>query len=62
VGEAGGEKRVVIEVRVLAYTFPAICIVMGALLLSAGQSKEGVGLITVGAAFQALYLALRYRH
>jgi len=50
-----------VDIKVLAYNFPAICIVMGVLLLFGGKTGEGGGLITVGAFFQALYLAVRYR-
>jgi hypothetical protein len=56
-----------IDIKVIAYTFPAICIVMGALLLIYGQyvhSSElttwGGNLIIIGATLQAFYLFLRY--
>jgi hypothetical protein len=56
-----------INIRVLAYTFPAICIVMGVILLIAGQQMNspelrtwGGNLIIIGAVLQALYLILRY--
>jgi len=56
-----------IDIKVIAYTFPAICIVMGALLLIAGQQLKsselttwGGNLIIIGAALQALYLLLKY--
>jgi hypothetical protein len=51
-----------VDIKVLAYNFPAICIVTGVLLLFAGKSGEGGGLITIGAIFQALYLAVRYKN
>jgi hypothetical protein len=57
----------VLDIKVLAYTFPAICIVMGALLLVGGSqwhSPEmttwGGNLIIIGAALQAFYLFLRF--
>ncbi len=50
-----------VSVKVLAYTFPTVCIVMGVLLLFSDKSAEGGGLIALGALFQGLYLAVRYR-
>ena len=50
------------DIKVIADTFPAICVVMGVLLLFSGKSGEGGGLIAVGALFQALYLAVRYKN
>jgi hypothetical protein len=56
-----------IDIKVLAYTFPAICIVMGVILLITGQQMNsselrtwGGNLIIIGAVLQALYLILRY--
>lgn len=56
-----------LDIKVFAYTFPAICIVMGALLLFGGSqmvSSEmttwGGNLIIIGAALQAFYLFLRF--
>jgi hypothetical protein len=56
-----------IDIKVFAYTFPAICIVMGALLLMYGQQVHGSeltswggNLIIIGAALQAFYLFLRF--
>jgi hypothetical protein len=50
-----------VSVKVLAYTFPTVCIVMGVLLLLGNRSAEGGGLIAIGALFQGLYLVARYR-
>jgi len=56
-----------LNIKVLAYTVPAICIVMGAILLVAGVqmgSSElrtwGGNLIMGGIGLQILYLFLRY--
>jgi hypothetical protein len=51
-----------VSVKVLAYTFPTVCIVMGVLLLFTNKAAEGGGLIALGALFQGLYLAARYRN
>jgi hypothetical protein len=50
-----------VDVKVLAYTFPTVCVVMGVFLLLGNKPAEGGGLIAIGALFQALYLAVRYR-
>jgi hypothetical protein len=56
-----------VSIRVLAYTFPAICIVMGVILLITGQEMSspelktwGGNLIIIGAVLQVLYLILKY--
>ncbi len=53
-----------VDIKVLAYTVPAICIVMGALLLLAHANTDattwGGNLIILGVALQALYLFMRY--
>jgi hypothetical protein len=51
-----------VSVKVLAYTFPTVCTVMGVMLLFADKVAEGSGLIALGALFQALYLVARYRN
>ncbi|MCP8317188.1 MAG: hypothetical protein H3Z51_10080 [archaeon] len=56
-----------INISVLAYTFPAISIVLGFLLLIIGDQTGSIelrtwggNLIIIGAGLQALYLLLRY--
>ena len=53
-----------VDIKVFAYTVPAICIVMGALLILANSSSDattwGGNLILLGIGIQALYLIMRY--
>jgi hypothetical protein len=55
---------VAVDIKVFAYTVPAICIVMGALLIWANSNSDattwGGNLILLGIGIQALYLIMRY--
>jgi hypothetical protein len=64
-----GGKKIDVDVKVVAYGFPALCVTLGAALLLSNQTLKsselgnwGGALIVIGAGLQALYLVLRHGH
>jgi hypothetical protein len=62
-----GKKKMDMDVKIVAYGFPALCVALGALLLLTNQtlksselSNWGGTLIVIGAGMQAFYMLLRY--